>query len=73
MTPLAVAAVLAAAVLHASWNAVLRARGDRLNSITVMSMMSAAVGAMAVLFLPHPAMSSWPFLALSAVLQTAYC
>lgn len=73
MTPLALAAVLGAAIFHASWNAVLRGRGDRLNSITVMSMMSALVGAVAVVFLPHPARASWPFLALSALLQTAYC
>jgi len=73
VTPLAVAAVLGAAVLHASWNAVLRTGGDRLNSITVMCMMSALAGGAAIVFLPHPARASWPFIALSAVLQTAYC
>jgi len=73
VTPFAVAAVLGAAILHASWNALLRGRGDRLNSITVMSMMSALAGALAIGFLPHPAKASWPFLAVSAVLQTAYC
>lgn len=73
MTSLAVAAVLGAAILHASWNALLRGRGDRLNSITVMSMVSALTGAVAVCLLPHPAPASWPFLALSVVLQTGYC
>jgi drug/metabolite transporter (DMT)-like permease len=65
--------VLAAALLHASWNALLRGRGDRLASITIMSLASAAVGAVAVLFLPGPALASWPFIGLSAVLQIGYC
>ena len=62
-----------AAVLHASWNALLRSRGDRLNSITVMCAMSAVAGGIGILALPHPARASWPFLAFSTVLQTLYC
>jgi drug/metabolite transporter (DMT)-like permease len=73
MSPLAVGAVLGAALLHATWNAVLRGRADRLWSITVMSLMSGALGAVAVVLLPHPAAASWPFIALSATLQIAYC
>jgi len=73
VTPLVVAAVLGAAILHASWNALLRGRGDRLNSMTVMSIVSALTGAIAVCFLPHPARVSWPYLTLSVVLQTGYC
>lgn len=73
MPPLAVGAALAAALMHASWNALLRGRADRLWSITVMSVMSAASGAVAALFLPLPAPPSWPFIALSAALQIAYC
>ena len=73
MPPLAVGAVLAAALMHATWNALLRGRADRLWSITVMSVMSAAAGAVAALFLPLPAPASWPFIALSAALQIAYC
>jgi drug/metabolite transporter (DMT)-like permease len=65
--------VLAAALLHASWNALLRGRADRLGSITIMSLASATVGAVAVPFLPAPAAASWPFIGLSAVLQIGYC
>jgi drug/metabolite transporter (DMT)-like permease len=72
MTPLAVAAVLGAALLHATWNAVLRGRDDRLLSITVMSLTSAIIGAIAAVFLPAPAPASWPLIALSAVLQIGY-
>jgi drug/metabolite transporter (DMT)-like permease len=73
MTAVVVAAVLGAALLHATWNAVLRGRADRLWSITVMSMMSGALGAVAIFFLPHPVPASWPFIALSATLQIGYC
>ena len=73
MTPLAAAAVLAAALLHSIWNAVLRGRGDRLWSISVMSMASGVIGVIAVILLPLPAPASWPFIAFSALLQVAYC
>jgi drug/metabolite transporter (DMT)-like permease len=73
MAPLAVGVVLAAALLHASWNALLRGRGDRLWSMTVMCMMSAATGAVSTIFLPAPARASWPFIGVSALLQIAYC
>jgi drug/metabolite transporter (DMT)-like permease len=65
--------VLGSAMLHASWNALLRAGGDRLNAITVMSAVSALAGALAIPFLPQPATASWPFLAFSAIAECAYC
>jgi drug/metabolite transporter (DMT)-like permease len=73
MTPVIIAAVLGAAVLHASWNAVLRGRADRLWSITLMCLMSAVIAVPLVVVLPAPAIASWPFIALSACLQIAYC
>jgi hypothetical protein len=64
--------VLVAAVLHASWNAMLRAGSDRLWSMTVMC---AAIGiACAVLtpFVPLPLWASWPYAILSAVIHVGY-
>lgn len=72
LTPLIVAAVLGSAILHASWNALLRAGGDRLNAITVMCAVSAVAGALAIPFLPHPSGASWPFLVFSALAECAY-
>lgn len=65
--------MLAAALLHAGWNAILRSRGDRLTAITVMSLTSGVVGAFGAVVLPAPLMASWPFIGLSAVLQVIYC
>jgi drug/metabolite transporter (DMT)-like permease len=65
--------VLGSAVLHASWNALLRAGADRLNAITVMCAVSAVAGALVLPFLPQPASVSWPFLTFSAVAECIYC
>jgi multidrug transporter EmrE-like cation transporter len=73
MTPLVIALVLGAAVLHAGWNAALRSHLDRLQGITVMSMTSALLALPFVFLLPLPDAASWPNVALSAALQIGYC
>ena len=72
MSPGIVALVLGAAVLHASWNALLRGRSDLLWSITMMSIASSLVAIPGILLLPPPAAASWPYIAVSAVLQVGY-
>jgi len=64
--------VLIAAVLHASWNALLRGGGDRLWSMTVMCIAIAVACALMAPFLPVPARASWGCVALSALLHTGY-
>ncbi|HEY8003942.1 MAG TPA: EamA family transporter [Phenylobacterium sp.] len=71
--PLVLGLVLASALLHASWNALLRSGADRLWSITVMCAMSGVAAATAAVFLPLPAPAAWPFVVLSASLQIGYC
>jgi uncharacterized membrane protein len=72
MPPLTVGLLLLAAFLHASWNAILRGGSDRLWSITMMSVVGGGVAVVAALWLPAPHVSSWPYLALSAVVQVGY-
>jgi len=72
LTPLVIGLVLAAAVLHAAWNAVLRSGADRLWSMVVMCMTSASAALVLVFFLPLPAPASWPYIGVSAVLQISY-
>lgn len=67
-----VALVLLAAVLHATWNALVKTSGDRL--IVIMCIMMVA-GLLTLPFLPFvglPAQASWPWLALSIVIHTVY-
>src|SRR5215469_14763762 len=72
MTPLVITLVLCAAILHASWNAVLRGRDDKLWSVTVMSFAATVVAIPVVALLPFPTAASWPYLSLSVALQVIY-
>ncbi|WP_082146250.1 EamA family transporter [Burkholderia pyrrocinia] len=65
-------AVLCAAFLHASWNALVRSSGDRLRSATVLQI---AIGLFALLFLPAAAPItpvSWLCVVASAVIHVVY-
>jgi drug/metabolite transporter (DMT)-like permease len=73
MSPLVIGLVLSAALLHATWNAILRGGADRLWSITVMCAVSAIVALPFVFILAAPARASWPCIGLSAALQVSYC
>jgi len=73
MSPLVVGLLITAAVLHATWNAILRSGSDRLWSITVITTVGALVALPFALVLPKPDAASWSYLALSAILQVGYC
>jgi drug/metabolite transporter (DMT)-like permease len=73
MTPLVIGLILSAALLHATWNAILRGGADRLWSITIMCATAAVVALPFLFFLALPARASWPCIGLSAALQVAYC
>jgi drug/metabolite transporter (DMT)-like permease len=72
MSPTIAALALVAAVLHATWNAALRSGADRLQFVTVMSFATTVAALPFAVFLPLPAPASWPYLAVSAVLQVVY-
>lgn len=65
-------AVLAAAVLHASWNAIAHAVRDRLVGFTLMGIVYTVGGAVIAAIAARPSAASWGFLAASAVLHVAY-
>lgn len=64
--------VLFAALLHASWNALLRGGADRLWSMTIMCVAIAIVCAIAAVFMVPPASESWGYALLSALLHVGY-
>ncbi|MER7518974.1 DMT family transporter [Streptomyces sp. NPDC126499] len=72
MTPLVTAAVLLAAVTHASWNAIAAHIRDQLLSFTLISGGGALIGAVTACFVPLPAAGAWPYLIASAALHIAY-
>ena len=72
MSPLIFGAVLFAALLHATWNALIKVSGDRL-VIMAVTTVTASILVIPLLFLfPIPARESWPYLGLSAIVHTCY-
>jgi drug/metabolite transporter (DMT)-like permease len=67
-----VSLVLFAALLHASWNALLRGGADRLWSMTIMCIAIAVTCVVAAAFMVPPAAASWGYAVLSAVLHVGY-
>jgi drug/metabolite transporter (DMT)-like permease len=72
MPPMTVGLLLLAAFLHASWNAILRGGADRFWSITMMGVVGGGAAALVALWAPAPHVASWPYIALSVVLQVGY-
>lgn len=66
------AAVLAGALLHAVWNALLRHGNDRTRDVVLVVAAAALLSLPALALLPLPAPSSWPWLAVSGVIHVAY-
>jgi drug/metabolite transporter (DMT)-like permease len=73
VAPLIVCLLLAAALMHATWNALLKAdRSDRLATFGVIMTTGTAMGVVAAPFLPWPESGAWKFIALSVIIHLAY-
>ncbi len=71
--PLIVLLLLAAALMHASWNALLKAdRSDRLATFGVIMTTGTVMGLVALPFLPTIEHGAWRFLAISVIVHVAY-
>ena len=67
-----VAAVLLAAVLHASWNALLKDGRDRLVMVVLLDLTAMVLSALLLPLARSPASASWGLLGLSVLLHTGY-
>jgi drug/metabolite transporter (DMT)-like permease len=65
-------AVLGAALLHASWNALLKSGADKQLDTIGLAAGSGALALAAAPFLPVPAAASWPWIAASTLVHIAY-
>jgi uncharacterized membrane protein len=72
LNPFAIVLVLAAAFLHASWNALLRGGADRAQSMAIMNATLGIVGVVLLLIAGLPATASWPYVVASGVLHWIY-
>jgi len=71
--PLAIAAAITSAIIHASWNAALKGgRGDRIADAFLIAVggILVSLGLFATMGLPAPA--SWPFLGISVLIHLIY-
>src|SRR3989442_7383906 len=65
-------AVLGAALLHASWNVLVKSGADQELETINIAVGSGLVALVGALFLPAPAEASWPWVAGSAVVHILY-
>lgn len=64
--------VLFAALLHAGWNAMVRASADKFIDTGLIVWGAGALTALLLPFMPLPASASWPYLAASVLIHVAY-
>ncbi|MGB7319603.1 MAG: DMT family transporter [Planktotalea sp.] len=65
-------AVLAAALLHASWNALVKSGASKLTSMLILTMVQAGFGGIVALFHAFPQAHVWPWLLASGVFHSGY-
>src|SRR6185503_19393160 len=74
MPPLAIAAALSSALIHASWNAALKGgRGDRIADAFLIAVGGILTWAVIAAFMGAPRAEAWPFLLASVLIHLVYC
>lgn len=66
------AAVISAALLHATWNAIVKSAGDKFLTTIMVTAAAAGLSAALLPFLSAPARTSWPYIVASALFQITY-
>jgi hypothetical protein len=66
------AVVISAALLHASWNAIVKSAGDKFLTTVMVTASAAGVSGALLPFLTAPARAGWLYIAVSALLQITY-
>jgi len=72
ISPLVMLAVLGAAVLHATWNALLKASADKTLATIGQALARGLIALVLVPFVSAPASESWPWIVASVVVHIAY-
>lgn len=72
MDPLILALVLGAALLHASWNALVKTGGDPFVRLAVVNLVGGLCALPLLTIVAFPAEASWRYLAVSVVIHHAY-
>ena len=73
MSPLVFAVVLGAAVLHATWNALVKHGGDPFLRLAIVNLTGSAICLPLLPFVAPPVPGAWPWLVASVVIHIGYC
>jgi drug/metabolite transporter (DMT)-like permease len=65
-------AILVAALLHASWNALVKTGGDRFASVLLLTLAQGAIATLLIPIFGFPARAAWPWVGLGSALHTGY-
>lgn len=72
MTTVPAALVMFAAILHATWNAMVKGAGDRAVMLALISLGHVIPGIVVAVFAPLPSIESFPYIVASTVVHWAY-
>jgi drug/metabolite transporter (DMT)-like permease len=72
VTPAVTVAVLVAAFCHASWNAIIRMRADKLVSMTLLVSAAGLMALPGIFFFPPLPAAAWPYVIVSAIVHLGY-
>jgi drug/metabolite transporter (DMT)-like permease len=72
VTTLVWAAVLAAALLHALWNSVVKSAGDKFMSSALVALWTGVVAVLVGMVMPAPSVASLPYVTASALTHVVY-
>jgi phosphonate utilization associated putative membrane protein len=72
MSPLVTVLVLGAALLHATWNAIIKSSRDVMLDTALVAAGASLLSLPLIAAVPMPASASWPFLATSIVIHVGY-
>ncbi len=65
-------AVLAAALMHASWNAIVKIGTDQFSSMLLIGLVSMGLALALIPFFPLPSSAAWPWVVFSGLLHAGY-
>ena len=72
MSTLVFLTVIGAALLHASWNALIKSGADKRISMGAMVLGHLPIALIALIFVPLPTVDSWPYIIAGIVLHMGY-
>ena len=72
MTSFVLAAVLLGALIHALWNALIKAQPDKFSAAALVAIGAGVASLPLIAVLPMPPAAAWPYIAASAVIHVGY-